>query len=622
LHALDGVSHAFSPGDLDTYILEHDYLVCFEFNVSGGHDEFLEQLQDFERIRSGICKKVISGQLWHKSSRVKKYIETQIGKFKRFLDKKKSFPNVNFLITHDLKEENEGATIWVYDKNGDREIFDPPGKCSRPRLINKSHNSLKVEWNKPEDGTSRIESYTVYYRENTKFSSKWMKQNTDGAYASIEIDQLKPATFYHFKVCANWKLDFSEESDISEDFETSPSATQSLKSLSICVHSGNPSVYQLPLTVMCKSIDNIQSGQSIKLARYVVGQPLKHHTTNSEKVLMVVGATGTGKTLLINAMVNYLLGVNYGDNIRFKLISEDQKYYQTNSITSYTIHPMDGFRFPHILTIVDTPGFGGMERDEQITKEMQKFISDPITYGVHYLNGILFVAQASIPRLTPKMHYIFNSVLSLFGNDMEAKIFVMVTFANGQRPAVLDVFEEATIKCSPFYKFNNSALYSSFNGDKDSFDEMFWKMGEISHEKFFKNLISSEGMSLLLTREVLDTRKQMHALISVLRKKLEEAFTFIKLVYGGAQEIKMKMKEVEKHLIKLGEIALRTHPDEYLFENLIESEKQMRTPGYMERILFYQEALLDAQIVSIAKGSKRNSDMYANYMRAIRYLNA
>ena len=93
--------------------------------------------------------------------------------------------------------------------------------------------------------------------------------------------------------------------------------------------------------------------------------------TKENRTIMVLGATGAGKTTLINGIINYILGVEWEDSFRFKLVDEgqlrSQAESQTSEVTVYKINHQDGFQTPFSLTIVDTPGFGdarGVARDK------------------------------------------------------------------------------------------------------------------------------------------------------------------------------------------------------------------------------------------------------------------
>ena len=124
----------------------------------------------------------------------------------------------------------------------------------------------------------------------------------------------------------------------------------------------------------------ISSEISAIVNRYSFGKwnPLEYAEC---KAILLMGATGSGKTTWINAMINYVLGVEWDDPFRFVLIEENlrggsQAHSQTQDVNVYDIHHQRGFRVPFSLTIVDTPGFGDIARDEEIQSAIEKLFKD------------------------------------------------------------------------------------------------------------------------------------------------------------------------------------------------------------------------------------------------------
>ena len=289
------------------------------------------------------------------------------------------------------------------------------------------------------------------------------------------------------------------------------------------------------------------------VAKYTLGIPMPGSVA-TERVLMIVGATGAGKTTLINGMINYIYGVDWKDDFRLMLVTENtsksQAHSQTNLITAYTIYPTHGsnLRFP--LTIIDTPGFGdtrGLERDKLIIQQIQDFFSIKDGNGIDHLDGIGFVAQASLARLTPIQNYVFHSILSVFGNDVANNLFIMVTFADGQDPPVMAAIAEAKIECKKYFKFNNSALFASnqqsTGEDDENFDKMFWKMGYISFKKFFSEFSAAQSVSLYLTKEVLRERRQLELTVQSLQEQI--AAGVAKLDELRQEELVLQQREAE-----------------------------------------------------------------------------
>ncbi|XP_053186856.1 uncharacterized protein LOC128369805 [Scomber japonicus] len=285
-------------------------------------------------------------------------------------------------------------------------------------------------------------------------------------------------------------------------------------------------------------------------------------STKPNRTIMVLGATGAGKSTLINGMINYILGVEWEDSFRFKLVHEDQSksqaHSQTAEATVYKINHQEGFKIEHSLTIVDTPGFGdtrGIERDREITEQIRNLFS--AQSGVSEIDAICFVAQASLARLTATQKYVFDSVLSIFGKDVAENIRVLVTFADGQPPPVLEAINKAEVPCPKtkdglpdHFKFNNSALFadnkssaanSTDEDDEDGgFDQMFWKMGTKSMKKFFVALNKIETKSLTMTKEVLRERQQVEVSVENLQKQ-------VKVGLAKLEEIKETTEILKEH---------------------------------------------------------------------------
>ena len=336
------------------------------------------------------------------------------------------------------------------------------------------------------------------------------------------------------------------QADATSASSTIPRLAESMLYTSEELKAGSPSIYKLRMREEMRRTEGM-------IARQSIGKPYRIGRGETEKVFMVVGATGAGKTTLINGMVNYILGVQWKDDFRFKVITDETKvtqaYSQTQDITAYTFHPMKGSQVPYTFTIIDTPGFGGTEglrRDKKITEQIKEFFSIPPPDGIDHLDGIGFVVQASQARLTSTQEYIFDSILSIFGNDVSKNIFMMITFADAQRPPVLEAIKEAKIpsQSEKHFKFNNSALFAENTVESElSFDEMFWKMGFLSFKHFFAEFPKAESVSLRLTQEVLNEREQLHVLIEGLNVQIMLGLN--KLEEMRQEEIVLQQREME-----------------------------------------------------------------------------
>ena len=311
------------------------------------------------------------------------------------------------------------------------------------------------------------------------------------------------------------------------------------------------------------------------LRLFEIGPHSPSFNLRNHKVIILMGATGCGKSTLINGMVNYILGVQWKDPFRFKCVHEDdtvarnQANSQTRSVTAYTIRHHEGMAVPYSITIIDTPGYGdtgGVKRDKEITRNIQQFLTRQ-EIQIDEIHAACFVASSGDSRLTSTQRYIIDSALSIFGKDVKENIRLLVTFADNADPPVVEACRSANFPVTftatgiTYSKFNSSVLYANNQqkGDDDlCFDELFWDMGHENFIKFFTMLEGMNGRDLKSTRGVIHSRQVLEQSLKCIEQELEVCLFNIENMETFQRKMKQcsqKMENSKSFIIEKKEIS-------------------------------------------------------------------
>ena len=443
-----------------------------------------------------------------------------------------------------------------------RELCSPPGV---PMASSTTHNSITIHWNRPTECAHLIHHYDVYYKYSAAGEGEWEKRSTSEVQENKEINQLLPDRKYVFKVKAVCTNDTeSEFSPCSKDIATRKrKIVEDLipKAIAIPPTPEELLCYQLK-PLMHKEIESPE----LEIAKYTFGKPPPKNIP--EKILLLVGATGAGKSTMINGIVNYIFGVVSRDNYRLKLIHQESKrsesHSQTRWITSYTFYWQEGFPFPYTLTVIDTPGFGdtdGIERDKKLRQQIKQFFGlKAEDGGMEVVHGIGFLTQASLIRLTQTQRYIFDSMLAIFGNDVKKNIFILATFDDGGKSQIKQSISDAGIPTDKFYTFNNGTLFQQRKSD----DAVWLK----NYADFFQKLPEVAATSIQLSKEVLQEREHLQTVIEGLSQQ-------VKIGLGKIDELAQMRDELEKIKLKVTQsknFKVKTRVQDFRHHYLQENE--------------------------------------------------
>ena len=299
---------------------------------------------------------------------------------------------------------------------GRRTVFEIPLPVEDFQVTDASVNSISLQWNSPPaSGSSDIrKEYSVKYRETNKSprqpDNKWIPYGRTFTSTSVIVDHLEASTAYDFSVttigavgasrarflkCLHTLDPFVVAEPSSSVKKASPRPLRNNTSQVLPLEKPKPKRYiELVMdgvqmltpgepNVFALQVTELECDAQKKIRKYQVGPKAPLNETSQEKVVLLMGKTGAGKTTLINGLVNYMLGVKFNDPVRFKLIveeGENEVSKQTKSMTqwvsSYQIPKRADCPYPFSLNIIDTPGLGdtsGIQRDFEIQDQLRAF---------------------------------------------------------------------------------------------------------------------------------------------------------------------------------------------------------------------------------------------------------
>jgi hypothetical protein len=286
----------------------------------------------------------------------------------------------------------------------------------------------------------------------------------------------------------------------------------------ISTESGLPPVFKLAMT-------QIAQDKRKKLQAFSIGSSTMNQS-KPEKCILVVGATAARKTTWINGIANWIYGIQWTDDFRFKIVTEEdesgstnntQAFSQTDYVTSYRFVWQPGFPCDFNVVLIDTPDLAhihGTQRDEGIVLQLKNLFAAKTLVGADRLDAIAFVVPASNVKLTVFQKHVFSAILSIFGRDAIENLLLITPFADGGDPSVLMAIRGANIRFRDCFKFNNS-------GD-DRMGQWSWDIGTQSYRKYFELTRQLQPKSLILTREVLRERENLQALIQGIQRLIQQ----------------------------------------------------------------------------------------------------
>ena len=287
------------------------------------------------------------------------------------------------------------------------------------------------------------------------------------------------------------------------------------------------------------------------------------------KTILFIGQSGTGKSTLINALLNFFLGVLPEYKFRYQIVlgdkkkGKDQTESQTVNIDIYNIrsplYPGIVFRF------IDTPGFGdtgNVNNNQNPSEEKDKTDKEIFLerFGTFFqkdfekkcgktLNAACFIVKASENRYNEFQQKIFERVTKIFATDVKENFFAIFTHNDSNSPKSkelmqkLDVFKEKEDKNEEWFWCVSSIIYFEDlkkNSQKGAYEDIIEEL-----IKFASKIVNLKALDITLTQKNMILHKHLETTIKEIK---EQNIKILLKKYENIQNYEAQLNEQIKNL--------------------------------------------------------------------------
>ncbi|KAK7075183.1 hypothetical protein SK128_000577, partial [Halocaridina rubra] len=233
-----------------------------------------------------------------------------------------------------------------------------------------------------------------------------------------------------------------------------------------------------------KRTDSVEEEGAVHFPHSIISKNKQDY--KGKKVLLLLGAPGSGKTTLIKLIASFYTGLKSPDEY---IMANTKSYIESlirMSFTSYTAYPdkPDGIA----ITIIDTPGLSDSSA-KKITDTLQDFLKIGDNKGTE-IHAVGLVIPAHVSRLTAAEKIVMKWISTHF-EEKSTQILPIITFAdNNKTPPVVNTLKEFKMSTEKIFLFNNSVLSSDDAEEIYDLDRANWKLGYKNWIKIY-SLISA-----------------------------------------------------------------------------------------------------------------------------------